>query len=102
MLRDNIVTATASNLVIFDWWQPTGGLDRYRCLPPTSQTSPSPPTSEDLTVTDLGDGEPMREQACADAQRLGLPKAVLSTGGHVETFTTIDPVMALVAPFLTN
>ena len=22
MLRDNIVTATASNLVIFDWWQP--------------------------------------------------------------------------------
>lgn len=30
MLRDNIVTATASNLVIFDWWQPSGGFDRYR------------------------------------------------------------------------
>jgi len=29
MLRDNIVTATASNLVIFDWWQPTGGFGRY-------------------------------------------------------------------------
>lgn len=30
MLRDNIVTATASNLVIFDWWQPAGGFGVYR------------------------------------------------------------------------
>ncbi len=30
MLRDNIVTAAASNLVIFDWWQPAGGFAGYR------------------------------------------------------------------------
>mgnify|MGYP001813833849 CR=1 FL=1 len=48
----------------------------------------------------LGDGESMREQACFDAQRFGFPMAVLPTGGHMETFTDIDPVMALVAPFL--
>jgi hypothetical protein len=29
MLRDNIVTATASNLVIFDWWQPAEGYGQY-------------------------------------------------------------------------
>ena len=28
--------------------------------------------------------------------------ALLPTGGHMETFTTIDPVRALVAPFLTT
>lgn len=29
MLRDNIVTAAASNLVIFDWWQGDAGFDRF-------------------------------------------------------------------------
>jgi hypothetical protein len=44
----------------------------------------------------------MREQACQDARRLGFPLAVLPTGSHMETFTAIDPVMALVEPFLQN
>lgn len=53
-------------------------------------------------VAYVGDGETMRDQVCADAQRLEFPMAVLPTGGHMETFTTIDPVMGLIAPFLTN
>lgn len=44
----------------------------------------------------------MREQACLDAQRFGFPMAMLPIGGHMETFTDIDPVMALVEPFLTT
>jgi len=49
----------------------------------------------------VGDGEPVRHQVREDAHRLAFPMAVLPTGGHMETFTTIDPPMALVSPFLT-
>ena len=48
----------------------------------------------------VGAGEPAGDQVRLDAQRLGIPMAVLPTGGHMETFTMIDPPMALVAPFL--
>ncbi len=49
LLRDNIVTATASNLVIFDWWRPAGGFDRYhdRLL-----ELGSPPFGDSVTFAD--------------------------------------------------
>ncbi len=50
----------------------------------------------------VGDGEAMCQQVRADAHRLRFPMALFPTGGHLETFTTIDPVRALVAPFLTT
>lgn len=47
-----------------------------------------------------GDGEAFLRTAMRGARSLGIPAAVLPTGGHAETFMAIEPSLSLVRPFL--
>lgn len=48
----------------------------------------------------LGDGEVFLEQAIGRAQQIGIPLAVLPTGGHAETFMATDRVLPATEPYL--
>ncbi len=52
------------------------------------------------TIGHLGDGEEVLEVVLARSAMLGIPTAVLATGGHSQTFWALDEVMAATGPYL--